>query len=230
MARPVIKVTRPDFSRLRGEAKAFGRAHRLAAVDATDLAGSRAQRRVQAKMRAAGLGNLSRAVGFTSAKRKRQLDRTPYAAIYAKGGDESRAGGALEAYSRGATIRAQNSEWLAYATDAVPKRVGRRKMTPKLYNSSGLVGSIGKLVFRKVKPNLALLVLRKVSLSAKTGQARALGKRAPRTRIVPEKDVVAFVLIKQTRRAKRFDKDLEVGYESRRVPDYIARILAGRYR
>lgn len=181
-------------------------------------------------MRGVGLGKLDQAVGFTSAQRKGQRDRTPYAAIFAKGGDESRAGGALEAYSRGTTIRTINGEWLAYATEAVPKRIGRRKITPALYNRSGLVGSIGKLIFRKINPNLALLVLRKVSLSPKTGQAKALGKRAPRTRIVPEKDVVAFVLIRQTRRAKRFDKDIEVSLESRRTPLYMKRWLDQYYR
>src|SRR3546814_5698934 len=90
---------------------------------------------------------------------------------------------------------------------SIPARVGRKKITPKLYNNSGLATSIGKLIFRKVKPNLALLVVRKVSLSPKTGRAKALGPRGTRTRIVPEKDTVAFVLIRQTRRAKRWDKD-----------------------
>lgn len=230
MARPFIKVKPPDFSRLRNEAQGFKRAHHRAAQQATDIAAQRAQRRVQARMRAAGLGRLANAVGYTSALRKRQVERTPYGVIYARGGDDTLAGGALEAYSKGVTIRAKNGQWLAYATSAVPRLFGRKRMTPARYRGSGLESSIGKLIFRKVSANLALLVLRKVSLSPKTGRARALGKRKPTTRIVPEKDVVAFVLIKQTRRAKRFDKDKEVLNEARRVPDYIARFLKANYR
>src|SRR3546814_18797957 len=104
------------------------------------------------------------------------------AAIYAKGARDGRAVQALEAYSKGVTIRAVNGEWLAFATSAIPARVGRKKITPKLYNNSGLATSIGKLIFRKVKQNLALLVVRKVSLSPKTGRAKALGPRGTRTR------------------------------------------------
>lgn len=230
MARPFITVRPPDFSKLRREGKQFSDAHRRAAFQATDIAASRAQKRIQGRMKAAGLGKLSNAVGYTSAFRKRQLDRTPYGVIFAKGGDDSLAGGALEAYSRGVTIRAKSGEWLAYATPAVPRLVGRRRITPKRYLASGLSSSIGKLIFRRINANLALLVLRKVSLSPKTGRAKALGKGRPRTRIVPDKEVVAFVLIKQTRRAKRFDKDTELRREAMRLPDYMKRILAQSYR
>lgn len=225
----VFTVRPPSLAGMRAEGKRFKQAHLKASLFATDLAGQRAHRRQQATMRSVGLGRLDRAVGWTSAQKKGQTG-TPYAAIFAKGDRESRAAQALEAYSKGATIRAVNGEWLAFATDAIPKRVGRKKITPKLYNNSGLATSIGKLIFRKVKPNLALLVLRKVSLSPKTGQAKALGVRRPRTRIVPEKDVVAFVLIRQTRRAKRWDKDAAPRLESIRVPLYMKRWLDQNYR
>jgi hypothetical protein len=35
------------------------------------------------------------------------------------------------------------------------------------------------------------------------------------------------VLIKQTRRAKRFDKDEIIKFYANRMPDYMARVLAG---
>lgn len=229
MARKFIDVRRPDFSGFRQEGRRFNRAQRRAAVEATDLASRRAQKRIQAKMKSVGLGRLSNAVGQTSAKMKRQLEGNPYGAIFAKGGDDSAAGGALEAYSRGVTIRAKNGEWLAYPTDAVPRIVGRRRLTPKGYLASGLTSSIGKLIFRRIKPDLALLVVRNVSLSPKTGRAKALGKGRPRNRVVPEKDTVAFVLIRRTRRAKRFDKDVMVRMESARTPDYIARLMKQFY-
>lgn len=230
MARQAIKFRPPNLAPLRAEAKRFARAHRDAALFATDFAGERAFRRQQAMIKSVGLGNLSKAVGWTSAKKKGQTGRTPYAAIFPKGDREARPAQALEAYSKGVTIRAVNGEWLAFATAAIPKRVGRRKITPKLYNNSGLATSIGKLIFRKVKPNLALLVVRKVSLSPKTGRAKALGPRGTRTRIVPEKDVVAFVLIRQTRRARRWDKDAPARGESARVPSYMKRWLDQNYR
>src|SRR3546814_17476423 len=66
------------------------------------------------------------------------------AAIYAKGARDGRAVQALEAYSKGVTIRAVNGEWLAFATSSIPARVGRKKITPKLSNNSGLATSIGK--------------------------------------------------------------------------------------
>src|SRR3546814_15871710 len=88
---------------------------------------------------------------------------------------------------------------------SIPARVGRKKITPKLYNNSGLATSIGKLIFRKVNPNLALHVVRKVSLSPKTGRAKALSTRGTRTRIDPEKNTVAFDTIRQTTRANAWD-------------------------
>lgn len=232
-----FKVSTPDFSALRAEGDRIQRLHKRAAFEVTDLTIQKAHKHVQAKMRSVGLGKLDRAVGWTSAKRKGQKDRTPYGVIFAKGGDESLAGGALEAYSRGATIKAQNfywkgtGPWLAVPTKAAPRFVGaggkRRRLTPFLWMSSGLNQKIGQLVFKQISASRALLAVRRVSLSAKTGQAKALGKRMPRTRIVPKNDTVVFILIKQTRRAKRFDKDEIVGTYAARMPDYMARSLQG---
>ena len=227
--RGMITVTQPDFSRMRAEAVRQERALRRAALEATDIAASKAQKHVQAKIRAVGLKNLSNAVGYTSAKRKRQDPKKPYGVIFARGGDESRAGGALEAYGKGTTIYPVRGSWLAFPTGAIPSKVGRRKMTPELYNKSGLTGSIGPLIFRRIKPNVALLVLRKVSISPKNGRAKMLGKRRPRTRIVPERDVTAFVLIKQTRRAQRFNKDEIMQFYSGRVPLYLERLMKDYY-
>lgn len=226
-----LKTTKPDFRALRVEGERIRKEHRRAAFEVTDLVTQKAHQRLQAKMRSVGLGKLDRAVGWTSAKRKRQLDRTPYGAIYAKGGDETLAGGALEAYSRGTTISAKNGKWLAVPTDAVPRLVvaggKRRRLTPALWAAAGLNQKIGKLIFRQIRSDLALLVVRKVSLSPKTGQARALGKRPPRSRIVADGNTVVFVLIRQTKRAKRFDKDEVIRFYVNRIPDYMARTLAG---
>jgi hypothetical protein len=228
-----VTVRVPDVRAIRSDIQRIERENRRAAIDATDIASKKAQRHIQAKMMSVGLGRLSNAVGQTSAKRKRQTgpDRDPYGVIFARGGDESRAGGALEAYSQGAVIRPRSGAWLAVPTKAAPRFVNvagrRRRLTPALWEAGGFNQRIGKLIFRQIRSDLALLIVRQVSLSPKTGQAKALGPRRPRTRVVPKGDTVVFVLIKQTRRAKRFDKDEIVRFYADRIPDYMRRLIAG---
>jgi hypothetical protein len=172
-------------------------------------------------MHAVGLGKLGNAVGQTSALKKKQLDRT-YGVIYAKGhtADDDRGAAALEAYSQGVTIRANRTTWLAFQTNAIPRRAGRKRMTPRLYQTQGLQAALGPLEFRPIRKDLALLVIKKVTVSPKTGRAKRDLGRKTRTRI-PKKEVVAFILIKVTRRAQRFDKDLIVAIYHRKVPDYM---------
>lgn len=203
----------------------FGRkvvaAQNRAAPIAVDRASKVGQKRVQGKMRAVGLGRLANAVGHTSSLRKgRRGDRRPWGVIFAKGGDDSLAGGALEAYSRGATIRPTDQQWLWFQTDAVPRRIGRYRTTPARYNASGLATTIGPLQFKRISSNRAILVIRNISISPKTGRAKAMGPRKTRTRI-PMKEIVAFVGIRWTRRAKRFDKDEIMNAASKLVPRYM---------
>lgn len=202
--------------------------HRRALYRATqegiDQATIGAQRRVRSKIRAVGLGGLANAVGKTSSFQQRKTPVKPWGAIYVKGGDQSRAGQALESYSRGAVIRARRRNWLAFATNAVPRTIGRRRTTPELFKKAGMVTRIGQLHFVQVKPNLAFLMLRNVSLHPRTHQAKRLGPRPTRTRVAV-KEVVAFVLIKVTRRAMRFDKDREIAKAAREVPTRIGFLL-----
>lgn len=231
MVAVAFKMSRPDYAVLHQERDRFKRDQQRAAIEATDIAGEKMYRQTQAKMRSVGLGKLPNAIGFTSAKRKKTYDPRygPYGVMFARGSDESLAGGALESYTQGATITPENGGWLAVPTAAAPRLVNvggkRKRLTPAMWEAAGLNQRIGKLIFRQIRSNLALLVVRKVSLSAKTGQARALGKTKPKTRIVPQKDVVVFVLIRQTRRAKRFDKDEIALFYHNRMPDYLSRIL-----
>lgn len=218
-----------DFRRFVDEARrATKRDLQTAALIATDRASINGRDELRQKIRGVGLGKLGNAVGQTSAWKKRQRDRQPYGVIFARGGDDSRAGGALEAYSRGTTIRARNGKWLAFPTSAVPRNVvldrRRRRLTAGGFGKSGLVTSIGRLEFRPVSPKLALLVIRNVTLSPKTGRAKAATGRRTRTR-VPVKEVVAFVLIRVTRRAQRFDKDVIMARNSRRVPKLLEEAL-----
>lgn len=199
-----------------------------AAFVATDRASLTARDELRSKIKAVGLGRLGNAVGQTSAWKKRQRDRQPYGVVFPRGGEESRAAGALESYSRGSTIRARNGKWLAFPTAAVPRNVvierRRRRLTAGGFGGTGLVTSIGRLEFRPVSAKLALLVIKNVTLSPKTGRAKAATGRRTRTR-VPAKEVVAFVLIRVTRRAQRFDKDVIMARNSRRVPKFIEEAL-----
>lgn len=228
--RQSVRVSDVDLSR---EARRIVTDHHRAALEATDILSKKAQKHVQAQMRAAGLGKLDRAVGQTSALKKRQRDpeRNAYGVIYARGGDDSRGGKTLESYSRGSLIIPKFRRWLAFPTDAAPRYVSmggrRRRLEAYDWAAAGLTRTIGKLVFKPVSSRVALLVVRRVSLSPKTGRASKLGKRKPRNRIVPERDVVVFILIKRTSRMKRFDQVQTVRMYADRTPAYIRRILAG---
>lgn len=190
---------------------------------AVDRASKMGQQRVQAKMRQVGLGRLANAVGHTSSKRKGRSGegRNAWGVIFARGGDQSLAGGALESYSRGATIRPSNQNWLWFQTSSIPRRVAGKRTTPARYNASGLATSIGKLDFKQISANRALLIIKNVTVSPKNGRAKAMGKRAPRTRI-PMKEIVAFVGIRWTRRAKRFDQNDIMSAAAALVPKYMA--------
>ncbi len=223
-----ISASKPDIGSSRADLERYRKQLRKVSYEATDLAIQRGHARVKAKMRSVGLGGLANAVGWTSAKKKGQTDRTPYGVIYAKGGDKSRAGGALEAYSDGTTITPTGS-WLAFPTKAVPRLVSaggrRQRLTPALWEAAGLDKKIGELRFVQVSSSTALLLVNRVSLSPKNGQAKALGKGTTRTRIIPKRAVVAFILIRKTRRAKRFDQEDEIFRMAAIVADYLGRLL-----
>lgn len=223
-----FSATVPDLKELRREMQGVRSLNRRAAFEVTEIASKKAQRHVQAAIRGAGLGKLDKAVGQTSALKKRQRDRTPYGVIFAKSGDRSE--GALAAYSTGAIIYPKYGSWLAFPTDAVPRMVsihGRReRLTPSAWVAAGMNQKVGKLIFKPVSSRLAVLVVRKVSLSPKTGRAAKLGKGRPRTRVVPEKDVVVFILIRRTVRIRRFNHVAIIKIYADRMPDYMRRTLA----
>lgn len=208
---------------------------RAASVLATDRASKDGQRAVQNRIRSVGLGKLSNAVGHTSSKRERNTIGDPYGVIFARGGDDSLGGGALESYSRGANIYSQKGKWLAFPTAAVPKFTSvngrRRRTTPALFLNrsgrgpvAGAMPNFGRLVFKPIGPNRAVLVLPKASVSIRTGRAKAPNKRKSKLS-TNEKDVVAFVLIRITRRAQRFDHRQIMQSFGRRLPRYIKAAL-----
>jgi len=212
----LAKIVRTDLRR---------RAHHAA-----DRATRYAKEQTQQRIRGAGLGRLANAVGSTSSFRERGYVATDNAwgAVFARGKTEGRGNQALLAYSEGATIMPRGGKkWMAFATDAIPKRAGRYKMTPARYNASGLVQSIGKLVFVMGKSGrVAYLVARNVVQSKRTGRIKAPGARTPRG-AVAKKSVVAFVLIKITRRGQRFNQPAIMRDAAAQIPRFAAEFNAG---
>lgn len=231
-----IVVTAPNIADLRKQADAFIRAEERAMHRAVDRATDLGRRAVQQRVRAVGLGRLAGAVLYTSSeKKKRRNPKEAWGAVYAAGGDESRAGGALEAYTRGATIRGRERQWLAIATRALPKMVsagGRRaRMTPERYEAAG--NPLGPLVFKRLSANRAILIAQgDFTVSRKTGKAKRFAGRATRAR-TRQRDVIAFVLIRETKRAKRFDQRAIVQRAASKVPDFMGEemreALPGRF-
>lgn len=225
-----IRVKKPNLAVLREDGRRLDRRQIRAAQRAVDRSSRLGQARVKNQIRAVGLGRLEKVVGHSSSLKKGDRGRHPWGVIFAKGQNDpdDRGAGALEAYSEGAVIVPKMSlwgGWLWIPTNRIPKRVRRYKITPALYNRSGLVQSIGPLIFKRISRNKAILVIRRVSLSPKTGRAKAMGNRKTRTRI-PMAEVVAFVGIKLTRRSKRFDQVQIMRLAAQMVPKFMDEDMA----
>lgn len=221
--RLTITADRPQALQRIG--KQYDRAEQRGMHVAIDRATRLAQKAIQQRIKAVGLGRLGGAVRSTSSERKKRRDpNNAWGAIYAAGGDESRAGGALEAYTQGATIRGRNVQWLAIPTRALPKRIGRFRMTPKRYEAAG--NPLGPLVFKLVTRNRAYLIAQgDFTTSAKTGRAKPFKGRVSRGR-QKRRDIIAFVLIKETKRAKRFDQRDLVRLAHAQMPKFLQEEIA----
>lgn len=217
---PRLVITAPNPADIRRQGQILDRVEQRAMHIAVDRATRLAQRSGQQKAKAAGLGRLSGAIGSTSSERKRRRDpQNAWGAVFARGGDESRAGQALEIYTKGGTIRGRNVNWLAIATKAIPKKIGRYRMTPKRYEEAG--SPMGPLIFHQISANRAVLIIQgDFTVSRKTGRAKPFAGRVTRAR-TKQRDVVAFVLIKETKRAKRFDQAEATRRAASLVPKFL---------
>lgn len=183
-----------------------------AALIATDRAATLAKGSLRAEFSAAGLGRLGYAVGSGSDLRKsgrvRRIGANGFAAsgwLFVRSRSE-RTEGALDAYTEGADIRPVKGKYLWIATDAIPSRVGRYKMTPERYAASGLVQRIGPLVMINGRhAGEKLLVVRHVTTRlAGSPRARRMPKNGrPRPGREAQEQVVAFVGIRRTSRGAR---------------------------
>lgn len=160
------------------------------------------------------LGRLGNALGHFSDLKKGKGYRFGQSGFSASGGiaiktKNERTVGAIISYTEGTEILPVRGRWLWIPTAELGiKRIGKKKVTPALYNSSGLPQRLGPLVFIPGRHSgEALLIIRNVQTSlagrrrpikgSKTGVARA-GRQQ-------QESIVAFVGIKRTSRTKRID-------------------------
>lgn len=193
-----------------------------------------AQQRQRTTMRAAQLGGLANAV---KAKSKRGTDKrgnpNAYGVIYADNGDESRAGQALLAYSKGTTIRPVKGPWLWFQTDRIRRTAkipgeGRRgRMTPERYRRMG--NPLGPLQFAQISPRLAKLYVEVADISVKTGLASRPGVRKTRTKVRQQR-VTIFFGIRNTKRSQRYDPQAIVRQSHNEIPADIASEMASALR
>lgn len=213
--------------------QSVGQQLEAAALTATDQAGTLAGRQIQAAMRSAGLGKLANAIRTDSDLRKGgRIKRTGQGfsasgSVFVRGRNE-RTLGAVDAYlGGGADIRSRRGGWLWIATDNIPARAGRYRMTPMRYRSAGLESRIGPLV--EVPGRSAgerLLIVERVTVSGRKGSARRMPKTGGVRRGRQARDViVAFVGIKSTSRQARVDPTQILESVQAKLPELIAAAL-----
>lgn len=168
---------------------------------------------LRSDIRSAGLGN--------------KLANTWRGETYPKGRDSmnasaflwSKAPHIVDAFNRGVTIRAKGVRYLAIPTENTPKRIGRKKITPELYEASR-----GDLQFVKGSGGNAFLVATvQSSYSKKTKEFRGF-RKASATALRTGKNVataVMFILIPEARLRKRFDVERRVIAETRGLTDKL---------
>jgi hypothetical protein len=192
-----------------------------------------AQNAITDKMRETRLGKISRAIRYTSDYQKNRVpdiglgvsDLKAGAVVWNRDPSE-RTQGTLDAYTNGeVTILPKHGRWLAIATDEIPAKVGRFRMTPYLYERSGLDRKIGPLQFiQGKKSGNAFLIVHDVQVNAAHGFGRA--RRIPKTgRISANKKqvgfIIAFILIRVTRRSERLNPKQIFRDEFTKLPDRI---------
>lgn len=206
-----------------------------AALRSSARAARQATTDIRAAMRSAGLGKLANAIGTGSDLAKSgRAHRRGGNSFSASGwvhirGHSERTLGALESATQGAEIVPRKGRWLAIATDRIPQRAGRLKMTPALYRSTGLEERIGKLEFIPGrKSGEALLIVRNVAIDRfhRRGRAprRLTGRKLHGSREARD-FIVAFVLLRATSRAPRVDPASIIAANAARLPALLGEEL-----
>jgi hypothetical protein len=207
-----------------------------ACLVASDRSSVGAHRELRSAMRGARLGTLGQAIGQTSdlkkAGRVHRIGRGGFSAsgvVFVRSKSE-RTLGAIEAYTEGASIRPVRSRWLWIATDQIPARVGRFRMTPERYRRGGLEQRIGPLVQIPGRhSNEALLIVPDVTVARSGRRGSALRRKS---RVVPSREardhIVAFVGIRGTSRQARIDPRAIIEANAARTPELFNSAMRAR--
>lgn len=228
-----FKEIAPPIARYERDQVALREKVALAAGKVNDRQTIAARDRQRTAMRSAGLGKLGNAVKTETGRSKdRGGNPNAYGVIFADNGDESRAGQALQAYSKGTTIKPIKGPWLWFQTPAlartskIPGDNRRGRLTPERYNQMG--APLGPLRFARINPSFAKLYVDVADVSVKTGRATRPGKGKPRTK-VRTKRVTIFFGIRNTRRGQRYDPQRIVAQAHKEIPVGIATEMAGYF-
>lgn len=202
-----------------------------AALAATDRGRRAAVTSIRNATSGAGLGRLGNALTSDSDQSTGQGVHRKADGFSASGAVKIRSAsrrtrGAIAAYlGDGAEIAPVRGRWLWISTDSIPRLAGKFRMTPALYNSTGLDKRIGPLVPVKGRGGRPLLIVRSVGFSA-LGQARSaralLKSGRARKGQTARSFIVAFFAIPRTARTARVDANAIIAAESARLPGYFA--------
>lgn len=206
---------KPDVDALVRAQQKFQRMAERRLLVESDRAAKEAKEEIRDEMSGVGLGRLGNAIGNTS-------DLKLGKGVHRSGGQVSASGivhirsrsertvGAINAYTRGATITAKDGGWLWIPSDDLAARAGGRwgkKMTPALYRKFGFVQKLGPLV--RIQGDAGPLLIIKnvgVSLSGKPRSAKSLKKNGEARKGQLRVDyIVAFTGIKETSRRARLN-------------------------
>lgn len=210
----------------------------LAAARATEKAAQLGRDELRRDMRAQRLAGLANTIGSTSDRQKGRVGNPDVSVLDVAGFitvrnvKSPRTAGALRSYvdQETTSIAPARGRWLAIPTGQIPSKAGRRKMTPQLYRSAGLEEKIGPLQFvRSKRPGVAYLVVNDVTVrtDGKRGSARRLPKRGIASKGRGHVSIVAFILIRATRRSRRTDPKQIAEKWARRLPALLSLELNG---
>lgn len=235
MIRPVIR--RPRLGAFREYERGLIQRSETAALIATDRAAFGGKNGVRRQMSGGGLGRLGFAVDAGSDMRKSGRVHRIGANGFRTSGwinlrtKSERTLGAITAYTEGADILPRKGKgWLWIATDEIPARAGRARMTPERYVARGFDRKIGPLTYIRSVNGNPLLVVTGASVNAggKPHSAKALGKNGRLRKGQREKQfIVCFIGIPRTSRAARVDAPAEFRREQASLKSYWYNAMEG---
>jgi hypothetical protein len=225
-------VTGPSSSQFRELERQIREKAERALLEASHEAGRRATGRIRNAMSGAGLGRLGNAIDATSdldkggrLHRSSTREVSASSAIHLKSRNE-RTVGAIEAYTRGATIRPRDARWLWIPSPELQRRVkGGSRLTPANWKSSGLEARIGPLVKIPGKHGGEVLLI--VPAITVRQEGRPSPRRLPksgkaRAGRVLRKNFIAFTGIRSTSRQARVDPHQIIDGVRAELPSLIA--------